>query len=1465
MALDSVSGPTTTAAHFDGLTYKSASNTAGYTAKGQTITYTKATKETDLFTLTGVKNTSGVTVSNKGVVTLKAANLNGKNVTVDNKNYTLALDSVSGPTTTAAHFDGLTYKSASNTAGYTAKGQTITYTKATKETDLFTLTGVKNTSGVTVSNKGVVTLKAANLNKADVTVDNNDYTLKLGSDVSAPQKEKSGSWSTLKNNKSTYYAAGTTAGYELSDNKITYSAAVKGNQLVTASGIKSTDGITVTNKAITIDTDAVKVDEDTAVTINVTNIQNKAYTISGAEKITGFNAKNHTLAGTPTDAKVEGKNLVLPLTDGDVTINGAATSTIKVAGDSITYSATADLLTAGDSATITSNYDTSKEFTVAEDIKEVIGTNATGGLTVNGEEVSSVIIVGSANADQLTGSSGNDSINGAKGNDILNGGAGKDTLNGGAGNDLLNGGAGNDNLSGGIGKDTLDGGAGNDLLYGREGNDSLSGGAGKDTLHGGIGDDTLTGGKGNDLFIYNDGNDVITDYTVGEDVIRLTDSYTGVSFDDDDVILSFDDGELVIKDARKKEVTFSDGTVQIFKEEPIINGKVAILPAGFDEDYTVPEGVKHVNASATSADINITGDGSANSLVGGSGSNEITGNAGKDTLVGGAGDDVLNGNAGNDVMNGNAGDDMLYGGAGNDILRGNEGKDYLLGEAGNDTLEGGNGADTLDGGAGNDSLVGGNGKDTFIYSGGNDTIKTFNVKEDSLENTFSIPYAGELTSSDDGLVLQFNERNSLTIEKLTGGSSFDIAAGDAVYTYTKNYVTDNDTAVTLYSDATNYKSTDNIISIDGSLATSPISITGNSNDNIITMGSAGGSVNAAAGDDTVYAGAGSDTIILSKGDDVINGFDVENDRLGLGSFSLNDISDVDYTTRATTLTIGDNTVELNGLAKNAVIGFVNSKGKYAGGVTTSGMIDAKGNYELNSSAKGTYAGSDEIKSINASATTNKVTLVGGASGGTLTGGEGKDTFEYTGGNLTINNYAAGEAVNTGDYSAIKDVSVKGQNVTLTMTDGITDGKINLANTKGEVINLNGKSMLFTESGRIYNKITNPTTVMLTSSSGNYDASTDENAAKIKTIDATLNEKTISIKGNDNNNVIIAGSASTTLNSGNGSKNTLTGGEGKNTFVHNGGNTTIEDYSLESGDVISVTGLTKRNLNENISKVSLNSMSNSGTLKVELADGSKVEINSDEYSKTALNNGDKATVNFSGVGQVVMDSDAIYDTKSATLLSGFSGKYDASTKFDTTGVTVDASNVAGKKSSINLIGTSGKDTLKSGGGTKGSATLQGGAGNDKLTGAVGVKDTFYYAAGDGKDVIADFTSKEDIVQIATKNALSSVKETKGSLTFNMNDKGSIKVNDLSANNVFIKNGNKLYWFEDIDGDKKGEWVTGTDSTTKSALRTIMKSEDYAIVDVSYSAWSTLSQSVKFGAKSAYGTSKTVSDFSSYRKR
>jgi len=154
------------------------------------------------------------------------------------------------------------------------------------------------------------------------------------------------------------------------------------------------------------------------------------------------------------------------------------------------------------------------------------------------------LIYGAAGADTLGGGTGNDTLDGGDGddvfyggigdtgaiglNDVIMGGGGDDLITASGGNDSVSGGAGNDVIFGGTGDDTISGGSGADEIYNSAGDDSVNGGSGSDTLRGNAGDDTLTGGSGSDLFIFRagDSDDIVTDFDVSEDTLRLADTNT---------------------------------------------------------------------------------------------------------------------------------------------------------------------------------------------------------------------------------------------------------------------------------------------------------------------------------------------------------------------------------------------------------------------------------------------------------------------------------------------------------------------------------------------------------------------------------------------------------------------------------------------------------------------------------------------------------------------------------------------------------------------------------------------------------------------------------------------------------------------------------------------------------------------------------------------------------------------------
>ena len=120
------------------------------------------------------------------------------------------------------------------------------------------------------------------------------------------------------------------------------------------------------------------------------------------------------------------------------------------------------------------------------------------------------------------------------------GGSHSDVLNGGAGDDLLSGGAGDDVITGGAGDDLMTGGSGDDIMLGGAGDDLILGGSGDDILQGGAGDDLMIGGSGSDTFVFTGGggNDVVLDFTLGEDMLSISKGINGTGIESADDVAS---------------------------------------------------------------------------------------------------------------------------------------------------------------------------------------------------------------------------------------------------------------------------------------------------------------------------------------------------------------------------------------------------------------------------------------------------------------------------------------------------------------------------------------------------------------------------------------------------------------------------------------------------------------------------------------------------------------------------------------------------------------------------------------------------------------------------------------------------------------------------------------------------------------------------------------------------------------
>ena len=599
--------------------------------------------------------------------------------------------------------------------------------------------------------------------------------------------------------------------------------------------------------------------------------EDKAY-IKGtdsAELITG-NGKNQTLAaGKGNDTITSyGENAVFEYTDGDgndLIYGFDKTSTLLVRGNghSTTKSGKNIIVTVGDGKITLNGAANLSKVNIVDINSGIIYDNDSAAKITLGANVEVVDASKRTSAIRLTGN--------ALDNTIL-GGSGKDTLYGADGND------------------SLVGNAGNDKLYGQNGNDTLWGGKGNDTLKGGDGDDLFIYSAGKDVITdYAEGDKISIGAAISKSSIKGSDATFTIGKN----TLTVKDGfgkEIVFIDANDKERTIIGGAYLADNSSSSKSTLGSWRKVGDASERTkaiklTGNALDNTILGGSGKDTLYGADGN-DSLVGNAGNDKLYGQNGEDTLWGGTGNDTLKGgdgadlfiySAGNDViadyttgdkisisaaiskssvkgsdatftigkntltvkggkgkelvfidatgeertiiggaylandsssskstlsswrevgdasertkaikLTGNELDNTILGGSGKDTLYGADGDDSLVGNAGNDKLYGQNGDDTLWGGIGNDTLKGGDGADVFIYNAGEgkDVISDF-ANDDFLQITedFSATYSKK------SKVISFkfvDTDSSLTLKNFTA-TTFNIN-GDAYKISGSNFV-----------------------------------------------------------------------------------------------------------------------------------------------------------------------------------------------------------------------------------------------------------------------------------------------------------------------------------------------------------------------------------------------------------------------------------------------------------------------------------------------------------------------------------------------------------------------------------------------------------------------------------------------------------------------------------------------------
>jgi len=1031
---------------------------------------------------------------------------------------------------------------------------------------------------------------------------------------------------------------------------------------------------------------------------------------SSVSFVLGANVENLTLTGL-NDTNATGNELDNTLTgnDGSNILQGGAGADVMAggAGDDTYY-----VDNAGD--------------TVSEDAGGGLDTVISSVSFALGNEVENLTLTGTANIDGsgnslanvLIGNAGNNRLDGGLGADRMVGGAGDDTYTVDNAGDIVieNAAEGIDTIKASVsyalsgyvenlvltGTNAIDG-TGNEvdnLITGNRNNNVIDGGAGADTMTGGAGDDTYIVDNAGDIVIENvgEGTDTVRaarSYTLTDNVENLTLTGTGAFSATgnalNNVLIGNAAGNVIDGGAGADTMMGGAGDDTYYVDN---SGDVIIETSGNGNDtvfanasYQLGDNIETLTLQGT-GDIDGTGNGLDNVLIGNSGNNVLDGGAGIDRMVGGDGNDtyvvdnlsdvVVEGvNAGIDTVRTNLSytlmdniENLVLTGTDNINGTGNAVSNSITGNAGDNIIDGGLGADTLAGGLGDDTYYVDNAGDVVVEgsSAGNDTViaSVSYTLTPNVENLILTGIANlDGTGNDQANSLAGNGGNN----RLDGGAGADAMAGAAG---DDTYIVDNtaDTVVELSGEgfdtvrsSVSYTLSANVeaMVLTGS---GNINATGNSGINTLTGNGGNNVLDGGAGADTMIGGLGNDTYVIDNALDVVVENNGEGNDTVKASFSYTlgaNIENLTLTGAADLTATGnelDNTLTGND-GNNVIDGLLGSDTMAGGSGDDTYYVDNTGDTVIEEASNGT----DQVFSTVSFALGSNVenlTLVG-------TG-----NLDATGNNL--NNILIGTAGNNRiDGGSGNDRMIGGAGDDTYTVDSVGDTVVELANEGTDTI----------KSSITYTLASNVENLTLTGATN---------------LDAFGNELNNIIVGNRGNNVI----------DGSSGADTMVGSLGDDTYYVENVGDVVTEFADEGIDTVrsSINYVLADNVeNLVLTGTALNGTGNALDNSITGTAGNNV-LDGGQGSDVLIGGDGNDTYIVDSSGDVIIEG---ANAGSGTDIALASASYvlgDNVEKLTLTGT----ANIDGTGNSLDniILGNSGNNVLDGG---AGADTLTGGAGDD----------------------------------------------------------------------------------------------------------------------------------------------------------